>query len=144
MGVSICKDAWDQVACMYDNTTGEAFGPVFTGPAAGEGAEAFLTWLAENGQHAKSKISALLTLETDRLNAGTDPRDWAPVSLRVIAAHFQATVLDTVVGHAVEARIIPSARPEDEELLGEIDPTGKGFEPDGQRLEGGRIVPTDR
>ena len=129
MGVSICKDAWDQVACMYDNTTGEAFGPVFTGPGAGEGAEEFLTWLRENAEIV-GEIDPSLTLHNGSVDGGRDPRDWLPLSLRALVEHFQATVLDAVEGHVVED--------------GPPMPHYHGREPDGQRMEGGRIVPTDR
>ena len=112
MGVSVCHDAWAQIACMYDTTTGEAFGPVFTGPGAGEGAEEFLRWLAENGPI----LDLPGTPRPAGYRMGDDPRHWWPPALRRIVEHFQDTVLDEV----------------------------EGPEPDGQRMEGGRIVPTDR
>lgn len=118
MSVAVCHDAWAQIACMYDTTTGEAFGPVFTGPAAGEGAEEFLKWLAENGPGLREHLPGINGPVTGN---GDSPRDWWQYSLARIVEHFQNTVLDTVVGHEIE-----------------------GPEPDGLRMEGGRIVPTDR
>lgn len=118
MSVAVCHDAWAQIACMYDNTTGEAFGPVFTGPAAGKGAEEFLTWLRENGSNLPEHLGGI---HLGHRSGGEDARDWLPESLRRIVEHFQNTVLDTVEGHEIE-----------------------GPEPDGLRVEGGRIVPTDR
>lgn len=49
MGVRVLYDPAERVAVLYDSTSGWAFGPVIgdgeDGTAAGERAEAFLTWL---------------------------------------------------------------------------------------------------
>lgn len=45
MAVEILFDPELQRACMFDNTTGRAFGPVFHGPAADDDLIQFLGWL---------------------------------------------------------------------------------------------------
>lgn len=135
MSVAVCHDAWAQIACMYDTTSGEAFGPVFTGPGAGEGAEEFLTWLTENGEELPRHLPGLPNIG-GRMSIGTDAREWDPSSLRRIVQHFQDTVLDQVVG--------PIEYDKSTNQWREVENEGDGREPDGQRLEGHRVVPTDR
>ena len=107
MSVDVIHDAWNQNAALYDTVSGHAFGPVFTGPDAGDGANEFLAWLKDNGP-----INGYRPLIGD----GTDARDYTPDHLESIVLLWKDTVM----------------------------PEGDGREPDGQRVEGHRIVPTDR
>lgn len=88
MAVDIIHDTKHEVACMYDTTSDHAFGPIFTGPTAGDDAGAFLEWLRENGATITRQLPGL-----DRAiwADGKDPRDWRESSLVRIIHHWQDT-----------------------------------------------------
>ena len=54
MSVRIAWDAHDNVACLYDSTSGIAFGQVFTGDESYENAERFLQWLERKSLDARA------------------------------------------------------------------------------------------
>ncbi len=56
MAVEIAYDIRRQVAIMWDNTTGLAFGPVFDGPGCDQDAENFLDWLKQNPSKDKTDL----------------------------------------------------------------------------------------
>lgn len=60
MAVEIAWDPIQQVACMWDNTTDTAFGPVFSGPSADTEAQEFLDWLKDDPrQYAEAHLQRL-------------------------------------------------------------------------------------
>lgn len=74
MAVGIVHDALQGIACMYDTTTDQAFGPVFSGPSADTEVQEFMDWLRENPPHW---AVAVANSGTD----GTDPRHYIPSEL---------------------------------------------------------------
>lgn len=54
MSVRILWDASDDVACLYDSVSGEAFGQLFDAPGGYEHAERFLDWLAAKKLDARA------------------------------------------------------------------------------------------
>ena len=115
MAVEIIWDPRKLVACMWDNTTDQAFGPVFSGPSADVEVQEFLDWLRESA--ASASFVKSLSFEGD----GTDPR------------HYQAGELAELVKYWCD---IPSV-----EYVGDDELR----EPDGTRyLGGGRYGSTSR
>ena len=76
MAVEILWDDEKRIACMYDNTTDQAFGPVFSGPAANVEVGEFLDWLAENGTPHWAVADVIAANCT-----GHDPREYSPSEL---------------------------------------------------------------
>lgn len=83
MSVDVCHDAWKRVACLYDNTTDTAFGPIFTGIGAGTEAEDFLDWIRDGHAIGRGMHKAIWA-------DGTDPRDWREDSLRRLVEIWRA------------------------------------------------------
>jgi hypothetical protein len=71
MAVEVAYDIRRQIAVMWDNTTGLAFGPVFDGPGCDQDAENFLDWLTRNPADNKVDLHRNLFGGT-----GTDARDY--------------------------------------------------------------------
>lgn len=82
MAVEVIHDEQKRIACFYDNTTDYAFGPVFTGPSAGDDADDFLDWLKLT-DHRFSFPRVPLGMD------GTDPRDYSEPDLRSLIALFE-------------------------------------------------------
>ncbi len=76
MAVEVAYDIRRQIAVMWDNTTGLAFGPVFDGPGCDQDADDFLLWLKRNPSKDKAD------LQRNLFNYhGTDARDYTPGGL---------------------------------------------------------------
>lgn len=110
MAVSVCHDAWNQVACLFCTSSDHAFGPIFTGPTAGDDAEAFIQWVRNNGPFSGFPREGWM-------GDGRDVRDYTPNGQEGLVLAWRHTHTEN---------------------------EGDGREPDGQRVEGHRIVPTDR
>jgi hypothetical protein len=72
MAVEVAYDIRRQIAVMWDNTTGLAFGPVFDGPGCDQDAENFLDWLTRNPATDKADLHRGLVVGTP----GVDARDY--------------------------------------------------------------------
>ena len=66
MAVEILWDPSKQVACMWDNTSDTAFGPVFSGPSADTEVQEFLDW-AQSGAASREDVRAIPAEELERL-----------------------------------------------------------------------------
>lgn len=93
MAVEILYDHLKQIACMYDNTTDQAFGPVFSGPSADTEVQEFLDWLKQNG--TAETLSWSVAIST---GDGTDPRNYEPGELeRVVKFWCELPTVNTDV-----------------------------------------------
>jgi len=82
MAVEIIHDPRRAVAAMWCNTTGQAFGPVFTGPGCEQDADDFIVWVASSPDRT--------LVRTDEIWVdGTDPRDYTPAGLERMYQRWQ-------------------------------------------------------
>lgn len=84
MAVEILWDSSKQIAAMYDNTTDQAFGPVFSGPSADTEVQEFLDWLKESGSPHWAVASPMIFRGCD----GSDASHYSPVELERVVKHW--------------------------------------------------------
>ncbi len=87
MAVEILYDRTRQIACMYCNTEGRAFGPLFDDA---QQAEDFVTWL----RNSDVPWSVGSHVEGD----GTDPRHYPPGELEEVVKWWRTLVEDGDAG----------------------------------------------
>jgi hypothetical protein len=90
MAVAVLFDKWQDRACLYCTTSGQAFGPVFHWDAEAK-AEAFLEWF-ESGRilDNQTAFDVLAGMSGD----GSDPRAFNAAELERLYALWQDEALD--------------------------------------------------
>lgn len=92
MGCRILLDADEDLACLYDSVTMTAFGRVFSGPSAGDQAQAFLNWHDDNYGGADPR-----TVDVGELGARQDA--WLARFASVKDPEFECAVCDAEAWH---------------------------------------------
>jgi hypothetical protein len=102
-GVRILEGTYDgsgDAACMVNDSSGVAFGPIFTGYDAGDQAEAFLSWLRDERWH-DDRVRACVRafrgeneyaryLLSQLVHRDDDPRAWTDNGLVTLVGYWRS------------------------------------------------------